>query len=149
MKMTISLVPLVLILLAGLMAYIRFAPTNAAEWHIALAPRPAAMQSLSPDHVTSLPNGAYADLSLLPEQARIALAKLDAIALATPRTRRLAGSADTGRITWQSRSLFWGFPDYTTAQITAEGLTILARQRFGRTDLGVNAARLRDWLAKL
>lgn len=149
MRMTTSLATLALILLAGLMVYIRLAPSNPADWHIALAPRPVAMQSLSPDHVTALPNGAYADLPLSPDQARTTLAKLDAIALATPRTRHLAGSAETGRITWQSRSLIWGFPDYTTAQITAEGLTIFARQRFGSNDWGVNAARLRDWLAKL
>jgi len=149
MRMTISLATLALILLAGLMVYIRLAPSNPADWHIDLAPRPTAMQSLSPDHVTALPNGAYADLPLSPDQARTTLAKLDAIALATPRTRRLAGSAEIGRITWQSRSLIWGFPDYTTAQITAEGLTIFARQRFGSNDWGVNAARLQSWLSKL
>jgi hypothetical protein len=47
---------------------------------------------------------------------RAALARLDEIALATPRTTRLAGSPDEGRITWITRSALWGFPDYTTAQ---------------------------------
>lgn len=144
-----SLAALILILLAGLVAYVRFAPTNPDDWHVDLGPRPAPLAKPSPDAVTTLPNGAYIDLLLSPDQAQTTLAKLDAIALATPRTRRLAGSAASGRITWESRSLIWGFPDYTTAQITTDGLTMFARQRFGSQDIGVNAARLRDWLARL
>jgi len=144
-----SLAALILILLAGLMAYVRFAPTNPDDWHMDLGQRPAPLAKPSPDTVTTLPNGAYTDLVLSPDQAQTALANLDAIALANPRTRRLAGSAASGRITWQSRSLIWGFPDYTTAQITADGLTIFARQRFGSQDMGVNAARLQSWLSKL
>lgn len=144
-----SLAALILILLAGLMAYVRFAPTNPNDWHMDLGQRPAPLVKPSPDAITTLPNGAYTDLPLSPEQAQTTLAKLDAIALATLRTRRLSGSAASGRITWQSRSLIWGFPDYTTAQITTEGLTMFARQRFGSNDWGVNAARLQSWLSKL
>lgn len=82
-----------------------------------------------------------------------ALARLDAIAMATPRTLRLAGSPETGSITWITRSRLWGFPDYTTAQITETDtgprLDIFARLRFGRSDLGVNAARLQAWVNQL
>ena len=46
-----------------------------------------------------------------------------------------------------------GFPDYITAEVapTAEGtrLDIFSRQRFGSSDMGVNAARLRNWLSQL
>jgi len=84
----------------------------------------------------------------LPDPAA-ALARLDAIAMASPRTRRLAGSPAEGRITWISRSRLWGFPDYTTAEATPGRLVIHARQRFGSDDWGVNAARLQDWLAQL
>ena len=52
-------------------------------------------------------------------------------------------------MTYITRSLLWGFPDYTTAQTTPQGTRLYARQRFGSNDWGVNAARLRDWLAKL
>lgn len=92
-----------------------------------------ALLRLSPDR------GAPADL----------LARLDRVALSDPRTRRLAGSPDAGRITWESRSLIWGFPDYTTAELRADGLYIHARLRFGGSDMGVNAARLADWLSRL
>lgn len=131
-----------LILLAGLMAYVRLAPSDPALWHIDLASRPAAIASPSPDTVTQLKNGAYID-STAP------LAAWDAAAMATPRTTRLAGSVAEGRVTYITRSLLWGFPDYTTAQTTPQGTLIFARQRFGGNDWGVNAARLRDWLANL
>ncbi|OYW47683.1 MAG: hypothetical protein B7Z31_15380, partial [Rhodobacterales bacterium 12-65-15] len=77
------------------------------------------------------------------------LSRLDAIALASPRTTRLAGSVTEGRITWITRSALWRFPDYTTAEARSDGLFLYARQRFGSDDLGVNAARLRDWLSRL
>lgn len=133
----------VAVLALGLMAYVRLAPTKAAYWNIDLSERPPAMAAPSPDRVTVLENGAYIDLS------KGSLAQLDVIAMATPRTRRLAGSVAEGRITWETRSLIWGFPDYTTAQVQGDGLLIYARLRFGRSDLGVNAQRLRHWIAQL
>ena len=135
-----SLAPL--LLLAGLMAYVRLAPSDPAQWHIALDPAPAAIATPSPDTVTPLKNGAYID-------STVPLAAWDAAAMATPRTQRLAGSVADGRITYITRSLLWGFPDYTTAQTTPQGTRLYARQRFGGNDWGVNAARLRDWLARL
>ena len=133
----------VAVIALGLMAYVRFAPTKAADWHLDLSARPQAMAALSPDQVAVLEGGAYIDLR------HGDLAQLDAIAMATPRTRRLAGSLAEGRITWETRSLIWGFPDYTTAQVQGEGLVIFARLRFGSSDLGVNAKRLRQWIAQL
>lgn len=133
----------VAVIALGLMAYVRFAPTKAADWHLDLSARPQAMAALSHDQVAVLEGGAYIDLS------KGSLARLDAIAMATPRTSRLAGSLAEGRITWETRSLIWGFPDYTTAQVQGEGLVIFARLRFGSSDLGVNAKRLRQWIAQL
>lgn len=137
------LLGVVAVIALGLMAYVRLAPTKAADWHLDLSARPQAMAALSPDQVAVLEGGAYIDLS------KGSLARLDAIAMATPRTRRLAGSLAEGRITWETRSLIWGFPDYTTAQVQGEGLVIFARLRFGSSDLGVNAKRLRQWIAQL
>lgn len=133
-----------LIALAALAAFIRAAPSDPARWHIALHPRPAEIAAPSRALVT-LRNGAYVDLQDSPNL----LARLDAIAMATPRTIRLAGSAAEGRITWVTRSLMWGFPDYTTAEMGRDGLTIFARQRFGGNDHGVNAARLAAWVSAL
>ena len=138
----------ILIVLAGLMAYVRLAPTDAADWHIDLTGlRPAG--SVDADGVQVLRNGAWTELAGDPATATAMLAAMDAAAMATPRTRRLAGSVTEGRITWETRSLIWGFPDYTTAQITPSGLLVFARQRFGGQDSGVNARRLRGWLAAI
>jgi hypothetical protein len=129
------------------MAYIRLAPSDPARWNID-PPAFAGQMAAGPEGVTTVPFGARARLATPGETPAKALARLDAIALATPRTTRLAGSPEAGRITWLTRSLVFGFPDYTTATATAHGIDLYARERFGRYDFGVNAARLRNWTAK-
>lgn len=135
------------LLVLGFGLYVRLAPSDPARWHV--APTPAATDDCTVEQGMADARATC----LLPAPPAEALAKLDAIAMATPRTTRLAGSPDEGRITWVTRTLLWGFPDYTTAEATPDGtgtrLTIHARNRFGQGDLGVNAARLRDWLPRL
>lgn len=137
---------LVLIIL-GFGLYVRLAPSDPARWHVAPAP------ATTEDCTVEQGEGDARATCLLPLPPSEALAKLDAIAMATPRTIRLAGSPEEGRITWITRSALWGFPDYTTAEAAPDGtgtrLTLHARLRFGSSDMGVNAARLRDWLPKL
>lgn len=128
--------------LAGLIVYVRLAPTDPAAWHV----DPAAGQSG--------PGAAVADVTL-PGAPGEVLARLEAVALATARTRRLAGSVGEGRITFVTRSAVFGFPDYTTisAEPAPDGqgtrLRIFARLRFGQADFGVNAARVSAWLDAL
>ena len=122
-------------------AYIRFAPSDPALWHVDPV---AAFTGAEPvGEVVPQRNGALLRLAGGAE----VLARLDAVATATPRTVRLAGSVAEGRITWSTRSALWGFPDYTTAGVAADGVYIHARQGIGDYDWGVNAARLRGWLA--
>jgi len=138
----------VLFALIAVAAFFRLAPTDPARWHI--DPGTVAVTDCTQ---IATENGATRVSCLRPEDPATLLAKLDGIALATPRTVRLAGSAETGRITWTTRSLIWGFPDFTTVAATAvpEGtrLDILARQRWGRDDMGVNAKRLTAWMQNL
>ena len=141
MKLVLTLI---FVAAAALVAYIRLAPSDAARWHIVLHPRP--MEIAAPSaQVVVLKGGAYIDLP----NADGLLARLDAIVMATPRTVRLAGSVGEGRMTWITRSALWGFPDYTTAEVGPQGLTMYARLRFGGGDMGVNAARLAGWIASL
>jgi len=42
-----------------------------------------------------------------------------------------------------------GFPDYTTITMADEDLLIYARLRFGRSDFGVNGARVDRWIKAL
>ncbi|SEN06840.1 Protein of unknown function [Pseudorhodobacter antarcticus] len=126
-----------------LMAYIRLSPSDLVRWNV--DPSAAFAPSDSVGQVITQTGGATLRL----EGSDDLLVRLDAIAVASPRTQRLAGSVADGRITWITRSALWGFPDYTTAALKPDGLYINARLRFGKSDLGVNAARLRDWQTKL
>lgn len=136
----------------GLLAFgwgwVRFAPSDPARWHV--APSTAAP---GPGRFVVRPEGGDGALPARPEAPQALLERLDAIALATPRTVRLAGTPAEGRITYVTRSRMIGFPDYTTVAATSgpEGtvLSVFARLRFGRDDLGVNRARVEAWIAAL
>jgi Protein of unknown function (DUF1499) len=137
-----------IIAILGLMAFVRLAATDPAAWH---QPPDLFLWEADTDwdKVIPLEGGAALRLSSASGDPVDLLARLDGIAMATPRTTRIAGSQTEGRITWQTRSAFWGFPDYTTAELRPDGLYIYARLRFGSKDLGVNAARLQGWLRAL
>jgi Protein of unknown function (DUF1499) len=128
----------------GAMTYIRLAPSDPADWHIDMA-APGFAPGANWAAFCPVPGARFA-----PENPAETLAGLDVIALASPNTTRLAGSPGDGHVTWITRSTLMGYPDYTTAQIldTAQGprLCILARQRFGVDDFGVNAARITGWM---
>lgn len=138
-------------LLAAALAFaaiVRLAPTDPDRWHI----DPGTQDATSCTQVTATRSSAR--VSCLREEPPAALlTRLDQIALATPRTVRLAGSAETGRITWVTRSWLWGFPDFATAQATGSGqgarLDLFSRQRFGGFDFGVNRSRLSAWMRRL
>lgn len=128
-----------------LMLYVRFAPLNGEKWHKAALPEGAAGAFTSKGSHTVLRDV---------EDAQASLRALDAIIMSTPRTVRIAGSVEDGRITYVTRSLGFGFPDYTTAvaqpaQGTSGMIAIHGRLRFGKSDLGVNRARISGWLAQL
>ncbi len=116
-------------------AYIRLAPSDPADWHI--APRVETNQDLQGGVLRVVETG--------PE----GLARLDAIARNAPRTIVLAGSVSEGQITYITRTKIIGFPDYTTVQQDGDVLRIHGRLRFGRKDFGVNKARVDGWLAQM
>ncbi|AWB50309.1 DUF1499 domain-containing protein [Gemmobacter aquarius] len=132
---------------AAFAAYVRLAPSDPGRWNTDLLTDRAA------DCAVAAAEGSARFACLYDMPPETLLQRLDAIALAPPRTMRLAGDPASGRITWVTRSALWGFPDYTTAQATStpQGtrLDLYARLRFGRSDMGVNAARLTDWTAQL
>jgi uncharacterized protein (DUF1499 family) len=140
MKIASLLLGVILVAVLGSAAFVRVAPSDPARWNTDPAQGAAGPNS----HV------AKAFVAAPPAEA---LAAFDAVAMAEPRTRRLAGSPEEGRITFVSRSRLWGFPDYTTVgTVPDEGgtwLVIHARARFGQSDLGVNAERVGRWVAAL
>lgn len=117
------------------LTYIRLAPSDPARWHIA--------PDVSGDK--TFKSGATRLVQTGPD----GLARLNAIALAHPRTIALAGSVDAGMITYIVRSKLFGFPDYITARQDGDSLKLYGRLRFGGSDMGVNAARLQAWVDAL
>ena len=132
--MRITLIVLLTIFI-GLGLYVRLAPSDPARWHA----MPGEMED------RDLDGGAKRVI----QAGEGDLARLHGIAVATPRTKVLAGSVEEGMITYVTRSRVFGFPDYTTVQQEADLIKIHARLRFGKLDMGVNAARVDAWLVAL
>lgn len=126
---------LLLVALAFLMLYIRLAPSDPGRWHV----------TLSFTHDETLQAAARRMIAGDAET----LAALDRVIRDTPRTQVLAGSVEEGHITYVTRSLIMGFPDFTTVQRSDGTIRLFGRSRFGQSDLGVNAARLDRWLRAL
>ena len=144
-----ALLPLLLVIagiVVALQLYIRFAPVDVDRWHV----RPSVEGDGTADIEES---GGFKALRSYEAPPSEVLSQLAAIAGVTPRTRVIAGTPGDGWMTFETRSLIWGFPDYTsvTAEPTAEGteLAIHGRLRFGGSDLGVNRQRIESWLAAL
>lgn len=127
-------------LIFGLMAYVRFAPTDVGLWH-------QIPDTTEPGDTTDV--GSFLAVRRIGAPAAEVLAAIEQRALATPRTRLLAGSVGTGMVTFQTRSLLWGFPDHTTVAVQGDLLVIYGRLRFGRSDMGVNKVRIEGWLETL
>ena len=116
------------------LAYVRLAPSDPARWHVPVVAEADA----------DMAGGA---VRIIPGDAT-RLTRLDAAMLALERTERLAGTPEEGRVTYVTRSSVFGFPDYTTVELADDGtLRLYGRLRFGGSDLGVNAARLRQVIA--
>ena len=132
---------------AGFAAYVRLAPADPAFLDV----DPVKSGTAGVDgHFIVRPVGGDIAAPVFTESPAALLARFDAIVLATPRTKVVAGGLAQGRITYVTRSALWGFPDYSTVEAIpyAEGATLAihARLRFGRGDLGVNKARVTGWL---
>lgn len=122
-----------LVALAGAL-YIRLAPSDPARWH------------RMPEDVT--PGDGAGHAMRVVEAGAGGLARLHRIVMDTPRTEVLAGSVAEGTITYVTRSAVMGFPDYTTVRAADGRIELYGRLRFGRSDFGVNAARLDAWLER-
>lgn len=137
------LIGAVCVAVAGV-AYIRLSPSDMATYHLA----PNATEAGDTPGMNS-----FKAARQITAPAADILRVMDRVALGTAHTRLVAGSVGEGLVTYETRSAWMGFPDYTTVTVTeAEAgplLVINAQSRFGRSDLGVNRARVEDWLTQL
>jgi uncharacterized protein (DUF1499 family) len=77
-------------------------------------------------------------------------AAIRAVALAQPRTYLHAAFDDRHQAHFVARSALLNYPDLIAVQVTPESELILwSRSVYGRSDFGVNKARLESWLAAL
>lgn len=118
---------LFLLAFMALAAYIRLAPSYPDRWHI----DPSSVDAIGPTGI----------LQKMP----VELASFDAVAQSASRIRVLAGSVFEGHITYVARSRILGFPDFITVKKIDGEILIYSRQRFGSSDMGVNAGRLDQW----
>ena len=140
---------LALAMAGGIMSYIRLAPSDAARWHEdpTLVKKPKTpnaylIRLVGGDSIAPIYDLNPADLAAVIDS----IARADGAVL-------IAGSVDQGHMTYVTRSPVMGFPDYTSVKVGAVGsgasFSAFARSRFGRSDLGVNRARLERWQAAL
>lgn len=130
-----AFVYLILAIVIAFAGYVRVAPTNFEKFHRLTEFIADADEESGVKRVIS------GDASTM--------AMLDEIALATPRTKVLAGSASEGFVTYVTRSAGFGFPDYATVKLDGDTIKIHSRLRFGRSDLGVNGKRVKAWIDAL
>lgn len=131
--MSIFVIAVFSVMIGGL--WIRLAPSPVSVWHVLPA------FDADQDFNAGVIRVRHGDAAIFKQ--------LHKVASADPRTRVLAGDLVSGKITYISRSAFWGFPDYTTIGLEAQTLRIYARLRFGLKDLGVNQRRVERWLERL
>ncbi|MBS0559386.1 MAG: DUF1499 domain-containing protein [Proteobacteria bacterium] len=87
------------------------------------------------------------------------LAAIEKVAAAQPRTYLAGSFPDMRQVHYVARSALFNFPDLIAVQVDAvppgaadaraSSLVLFSRSVYGRSDLGVNRARLDTWLAAL
>lgn len=139
---------------AGGAVGIRLVPDDPGAWHADPVTEPPIATPnawrLAPPEAPVAADGAAPVYPVSPEALMEAF---DRVALAQPRTRRIAGSPAELHATYVQRSAIMGFPDYVSVRaLPAQGgatLAALSRSRFGRSDFGVNRDRLSAWIGIL
>ncbi len=128
----------VLVIFIGLQAYVRLAPSDPQAWTIdALKDAPGTYPSAKGYRVVTDIDG----------DADVFLTAFEGAMMAQPRTKKL--DVVDGQQIYVTRSLLWGFPDYTTVALDRgqNRATVFSRLRFGESDMGVNKKRLQNVLA--
>jgi len=145
-----------LLLVAGALLFVRFAPHDLTQWHVdpLTAPTPETPNSWRVAPPGQEPGVAGQQSPVYRTTPAELMAALDRIALAQPDTERLAGAPDEDFITYVQRTPLVKYPDYVSVKAVDLGngtsaLALLSRSRFGQSDLGVNKARVAGWLKGL
>ncbi|SEQ25139.1 Uncharacterized conserved protein, DUF1499 family [Loktanella sp. DSM 29012] len=136
----LAIVVVIFVAVLAFAAYVRLSPTDVARFHVApAATEPTDMTGensfTAARFITTAPQGML--------QAFVTLSET------RDDTTLVAGSVAENLLTFETRSRLMGYPDYTTVTVTDDAeplLVIHAQSRFGKSDMGVNQARVREWL---
>ena len=145
-----TLLILLLLAVAGFMLYVRFTPSDPALWHV--DPR-AIPKPDKPNHWLIRPVGGDARPPNYRLEAPRLAAAIDEVLRDQPRTQRVAGSVESGHMTYLTRTPLMGYPDYVSIRVYAtemgSSFAAFSRSRFGQSDLGANRKRMEAWLAAI
>ena len=146
MMRMILIIPILLVLAvlaAGV--WFRLAPMNPAQWHVAPA------DVIPP----SSPNFALrvgADAPVFAHSPEVVADRL-AIVAQDAGAKIIAGSPQSGHVSYVVHSRIMEFPDAISIRLLPEGqgtrVEIFSRSRYGYSDMGVNAARVAAWIAAI
>ncbi|WP_069299477.1 DUF1499 domain-containing protein [Neptunicoccus sediminis] len=136
-------------LIAGIVAaliWFRFAPSDPATWH----KDPASVEKTAKPNQFLMRDGSDAPAEVFDMPPAELASAFHKVAMAQPRVSVLAEADNDYWITYVQRSKLMGYPDYISVRIgpVANGksaLLVYSRSRFGRSDLGVNKARVKNW----
>jgi hypothetical protein len=132
-----------LVVVAGVMAYVRFAPTDAAMWHV--DPR-AISKPAKPNNWMIRPVGGDDRPPNYEAEVPVLVAAIEAAVDQMGDMRLIAGNAQSGHLTYISRTKWMAFPDFTTFRVYStdggSSFAAFSRARFGEADMGYNRARL-------
>lgn len=145
LKLVLAVVAGLAFLLLAYVVVLRFAPIDAARWHL--------------DPLTAPPPG-IAGVRVLPEELgafaetpEALFARVDAAVSGHPRASYLAGDDSALHQTYVYRTKLLGFPDLVSFRTVpmegGAGLAIIAQTRLGGSDYGVNKARVSALLARI
>ncbi|MBS1304150.1 DUF1499 domain-containing protein [Loktanella sp. SALINAS62] len=132
-----------LIAVAVVIVYVRLSPTDMARYHLP----PAATEPGDSGTANS-----FTAARQITTSAPGVLQAVMTLADRQPRNTLVAGSVDENLLTFETRSRLMGYPDYTTVTVVDDDsplLIVQGRSRFGKSDMGVNWARVQNWLTQL
>lgn len=152
---------IILLIGAGILGYlalflIQTAPHDPEVWHKDPLTEPS---SETPNSFRVAPAGTAVErvdqeAFIYAESAEVIAKALDDYILRQPRVERVAGYPQEQFLTYAQRTKTLKMPDYISIKVIPLGenrstLAVYSRSRYGYGDLGVNKARVTQWLESL
>ncbi|MBV1864713.1 MAG: DUF1499 domain-containing protein [Rhodobacteraceae bacterium] len=135
----------------GLVLWVRSAKDDPLVWHVDPL---TVVEGGKPNQYLMLPNGKTSQSPVFKASTLELAGAFDRVAMGQPRVSRLAGSVEELWVTYVQRTALMRFPDYISVKVIGNTggsatLAIYSRSRFGRSDFGVNRARVNMWIKAL